>query len=79
LYFVGEDQMRRALLEDRVLARERHQLGVLGGLEHRLGPARDLPERSGEVDLLERARAEHLRIDLAGQGHHGRAVHVRVP
>ena len=55
LDLVGEDQVRGALLQDRVLAGERHQLGVLGGLEHRLGPPRDLAERGGQVDLLERS------------------------
>lgn len=79
LHLVGEDQVRRALLEDRVLAGERHQLGVLGGLEDGLGPARDPAERGAQVDLLKRARAEHLRVDLAGEREHGRAIDICVP
>jgi hypothetical protein len=61
LHLVREDQVGGALLEDRVLARERHQLGVLGGLEHGLGPARHLAEGGAEVDLLKRARTAIVR------------------
>ena len=79
LHLVGEDQVRGALLEDRVLARKGHQLGVLGGLEHRLGPPSDLSERSREVHFLERPGSEHLGVDLPGQRQYRRAVNVRVP
>ena len=37
------------------------------------------PNAAAQVDLLERARAEHLGVDLAGQREHRRAVDLRVP
>ena len=79
LHLVGEDQVRDVAAQQRVLAREVHQLDRVGVVQHRLAPRGDRAERARQVDLLERARAEHLRVDLAGQREHRRAVDLRVP
>jgi hypothetical protein len=76
---VGEDQVRDVAPQQRVLAREVHQLDRVGVVQHRLAPARDRAERADQVDLLERAGAEHLGVDLAGEREHRRAVDLRVP
>ena len=78
LHVVGEDEVRDVALEDGVLAGEVHQLRVPGAGLHGLTPGRDRRERRGEVDLLEGPRAEHLRLDLAGQRQQRRAVDLRV-
>ena len=79
LHLVGEDQVRDAAVQDRALARQVHELGVLRGVQHGLTPLRDLAEGGGQIDLLEGAGPEHLGVDLAGQGEDRRAVDVGVP
>jgi hypothetical protein len=54
-------------LDRRVLECQRHELGVVAVRVHGLTPAGDGLEGGGEVDLLEGARAEYLRVDLARQ------------
>src|SRR5690349_21659890 len=44
-----------------------------------LTEGRDVAERALQVDLLERALAEHLAVDLTGEGEHGGAVHAGIP
>ena len=46
--------------------------------EHRLRVAGDVGERGGEIDVLERAAAEHLRRHLARDREHRRAVDLGV-
>ena len=71
--------MRDVAAQQRVLAREVHQLDRVGVAQHRLAPGRDRAERARQVDLLERAGAEHLRVDLAGEREDRRAIDLRVP
>ena len=70
--------MRDAALHERVLAREAHQLGVVGVALHGLRVDRDVGERGGEVEVLERAAAAHLRRHLARDREHRRAVDLGV-
>ena len=79
LDLVGKNEVRYPPVQDRALARQVDQFGVLAGVKDRLAPLRDLPERGLQVDFLERPRSEHLRVDLPGQRQHRRAVDVRVP
>ena len=69
---------RRAAAARSCSARVISSAGLRVG-QHRLAPGGDRAERAGEVDLLEGAGAEHLRVDLAGQREHRRAVDLRVP
>ena len=79
LDLVGEDQVGDVAPQQRVLAGEIHQLDGLGVVEHGLAEGGDRPERPGQVDLLERARAEHLGVHLAGERQDRRSVDLRVP
>ena len=45
---------------------------------HRAAPHGDVREHGGQVDVLERAAAEHLRGDLARDRDHGSPVDLRV-
>jgi hypothetical protein len=79
LHLVGEDQVRDVAPQQRVLAREVHQLDRVGVVQHGLAPGGDGAERAREVDLLERAGTEHLRVHLAGEREHRRTIDLRVP
>jgi hypothetical protein len=79
LHFVGEDEVGDTPVQDCALARQVHELGVLAGGEDRLAPLGHLAEGSGQVDFLEGAGSEHLRVHLPGEGQHRRAIHVGVP
>ena len=65
-------------LDERVLARQAHQLAVVGVALHRLRVDRDVGERGGEVEVLERAAPAHLRRHLPGDREHRRAVDLGV-
>ena len=68
LDLVGEDQVRHAAVQDRALARQVHELGVLRRVQHGLAPLGNLSRmRPVQIDLLESARAEHLHVDLSGE------------
>ncbi len=79
LHLVGEDQVRDAAVEDGALAGQVHQLGVAAVVQDGLRPLGHLAEGAHEIDLLERAGTEDLRVHLAGQGDGRSAVHVGVP
>ena len=74
----GSTRCDDAALYERVLAREAHQLPVIGVALHRLREQRDVGERRGEVEVLERAPAAHLRRHLARDREHRRAVDLGV-
>ena len=79
LDLVGKDQVGDVAAQDRVLRRQARQLGVAAGREHRLAEGGHRAVGRVQVDLLEGAGAQHLRVDLSGQGDHRRAVDLRVP
>ena len=72
LHLVGQHEVRHAALHERVLAREVHQLDVVGVALDRLGRHRDVGERGREVEILERAATAHLRRHLARDREHRR-------
>ena len=78
LHLVGQHEVRDAALHERVLAREAHQLAVVGVALHGLRVERDVGERGGEVEILERAAPAHLRRHLARDREHRRAVDLGV-
>ena len=78
LHLVGKHEVRDAALHERVLAREAHQLTVVGVALHGLCEQGDVGERGGEVEILERAPAAHLRRHLTRDRKHGRAVDLGV-
>ena len=78
LHLVGEHEVRDAALHERVLAREAHQLGVVGVALHGLRVERDVGERGGEVEVLERAAPAHLRRHLPRDREHRRAIDLGV-
>ena len=79
LHLVGEDEVGHAPVQDRALARQVDQLGVLAGVQNRLAPLGDLAEGGLKVHLLEGPGPEHLGVDLPGQREDGGPVHVGVP
>jgi len=79
LDLVGEDQVGHVAFQKGVLDGQGHQLGVLAGVQHRLTEGGHALEGGGEIDFLKRARSEHLRVDLTGEGEHRRAVDLGVP
>ncbi len=62
-----------------VLHRQRRELGGVRRRQHGLAPLGDGVERRRERQLLERARAEHLRLHLARQGEDRNPVDLGVP
>ena len=60
LHLVGKHEVGDAPLHERVLAGERHQLGVVGVRAAPSGESGDVGERGGEVEVLEGAAAQHL-------------------
>ena len=78
LYLVGQHEVGDTALHERVLAREAHQLAVVGVALHRLRVERDVGERGGEIEVLERAAPAHLRRNLARDREHRSAVDLGV-
>ena len=78
LHLVGEHEVGDTPLPERVLARQVHQLDVVGVALHGLGRDRHIGEGGGEVEILERAPAADLRRHLPRDGEHRRAVDLRV-
>ncbi len=80
LHVVGEDQVRDADVDDarscsaRVISSACFDDGSTVWLQ-----AVDRIEGGREIDLLKRARAQHLLVDLAGQREHRGAIDLRVP
>ena len=70
--------MRDPALQERVLAREGHELRVIGALVHGAREHRHVGERRVQVDILEGAPTDHLRRHLTREREHGRAVDLRV-
>ena len=79
LHFVGQDEMSDVTLDDGVLDRQRRQFGVVAFGQHGLAETGDRLEGRFEVDVLERARSEHLGLDLSGQCDHRGAIDLGVP
>ena len=71
LNLVGEHEVRNPAFEERVLARERHQLRVVRTFVHRAREHRHVGEGRIQIDVLERAAPQDLRRDLARQRKHG--------
>ncbi len=78
LHLVGQHEVGDAALVERVLAREVHELDLVGVAVHRLGRDRDVGERGGEIEVLERAPTAHLRRHLTRDREHRRAVDLGV-
>ena len=64
---VREDQVRHVLLDDRRLAGERRELGMIGAGEHGLRERGDRREGRGEVNVLKGTGAEDLGLHLPGE------------
>jgi hypothetical protein len=58
LHFVRQDQVANGSVEQRVLAGERHQLGVVRPGENGLGVSGHIGEGCGQVQVLESPSAE---------------------
>ena len=74
----GSTRWATCPLEHGVLERQRHELGVVGVGQHGAREAGDVGEGAGEVEVLERAAAEHLGRHLPGDGQHRRPVDLGV-
>ena len=78
LYLVRQDQVRHVPFDEGSLAGEVHMFGMIGFRLHDLRRTGDGPERSVQVDVLERAATSHLRRHLAGKCEHWSAVRLGV-
>ena len=78
LHLVGEHEVGDAAPVDRVLDRGGGELGVVGARVHGHRGDRDVAEDRRQVEVLERAPAQHLRRHLPGDREHRSAVELGV-
>ncbi len=78
LHLVGKHEVGDAAPVQRVLDGGRGELGVVGARVHGHRGQRDVAEDGREVEVLERAAAQHLRRHLPGDRDHRRAVELGV-
>ena len=74
LQLVGEHEVGDPAPDDRLLAGDRHQLGVIGVGVDRLAIRRDVGERPLEVEILERSTPLDARRHLTGDRQRGRPI-----